>query len=90
MVKEKNIPDEVRSLQEEIVRLRKEKDIEIKKLTKQLNEEKLKNMANEMIIDIAEKTFRIPIGKKSADRQSQSCQPIPYIAAYAVSLFRVQ
>jgi alanyl-tRNA synthetase len=63
MARERNIPEDVRSLQEELVRLRKEKGIEIKKLRKELNEEKLKNLADEMIIDLAEKTFHIPIRK---------------------------
>lgn len=43
-MKQKNIPEDVASLQAELVRLRKEKDREIKRLQKELNEEKLKTV----------------------------------------------
>lgn len=65
MVKEIEIPNDVHSLQEELVRLRKEKALAIKRLQKELNEEKLKNLANTTMIDLAEQTFHIQIRKKS-------------------------
>ena len=65
MVKSKNIPDDVQSLQSELARLRKEKDAEIKRLQKELNEEKLKNLANETMINLAERRFHIQVRKKS-------------------------
>ena len=43
-MKQKNIPEDVASLQAELVRLRKEKDRKIKPLQKELNEEKLKTV----------------------------------------------
>lgn len=64
MMKKKNIPDDIQSLQKELVRLRKEKDKEIKRLQNELNEEKLKNLANTAIINLAEKKFHIQIKKK--------------------------
>lgn len=64
-MKEKNIPDDIQSLQKELVRLRKEKDKEIKRLQNELNEEKLKNLANTAIINLAEKKFHILIRKKT-------------------------
>ena len=65
MVKSKNIPNDVQLLQSELVRLRKEKDAEIKRLQKELNEEKLKNLANETMINLAERRFHIQVRKKS-------------------------
>jgi transposase-like protein len=64
-MRKKNIPDDVRSLQEEIVRLRKEKELDAKRFQKALNEEKLKNLANETMIDMAEKIYHIRIRKNS-------------------------
>jgi hypothetical protein len=49
----------------ELARLRKEKDAEIKRLKKELNEEKLKNLANETMINLAERRFHIQVRKKS-------------------------
>jgi len=37
----------------------------MKSLQKELNEEKLKNLANTTMIDLAEQTFHIQIRKKS-------------------------
>ena len=64
-MKQKNIPEDVASLQAELVRLRKEKDREIKRLQKELNEEKLKTLANETMMDMAEKIYHIRIRKNS-------------------------
>ena len=64
-MKQKNIPENVASLQAELVRLRKEKDREIKRLQKELNEEKLKTLAKETMMDMAEKIYHIRITKNS-------------------------
>ena len=64
-MKQKNIPEDVASLQAELVRLRKEKDRKIKPLQKELNEEKLKTLANETMMDMDEKIFHIRIRKNS-------------------------
>ncbi len=64
-MKQKNIPEDVASLQAELVHLRKEKDREIKRLQKELNEEKLKTLANETMMDMAEKIYHIRIRKNS-------------------------
>ena len=64
-MKQQNIPEDVASLQAELVRLRKEKDREIKRLQKELNEEKLKTLANETMMDMAEKIYHIRIRKNS-------------------------
>lgn len=64
-MKQKNIPEDVASLQAELVRIRKEKDREIKPLQKDLNEEKLKTLAKETMMDVAEKIYHIRIRKSS-------------------------
>lgn len=61
LMSEKGIPNTVEELQAELVRLRKEK----KALERSLNDEKLKNMANTMLIDLAESTYHIRIRKNS-------------------------
>lgn len=60
-MKKHDIPSETESLQEELIALRKE----LRQAEKLLKEEKLKNMANEMIIDLAESKYHIRIRKNS-------------------------
>lgn len=52
-MKKYNIPSETESFQEELIALRKE----FRQAEKFFKEEKMKNMANEMIIDIAESKY---------------------------------
>ena len=47
----------------------KEKDAEIKRLRKALELEKLRSHAYSTMIDLAEKTFNIPVRKKSGTKQ---------------------
>ena len=67
-MKQKNIPEDVANLQAELVRLRKEKDREIKRLQKELNEEKLKTLAKETMMNMAEKIYHISIIKTSGGK----------------------
>ena len=67
-MKQKNIPEDVANLQAELVRLRKEKDREIKRLQKELNEEKLKTLAKETMMNMAEKIYHISIIKNSGGK----------------------
>ena len=47
----------------------KEKDAEIKRLRKALELEKLRSHAYSTMIDLAEKTFNIPVRKKTGTKQ---------------------
>lgn len=60
-MKKHDIPSEEESLREELIALRKE----LRQAEKLLKEEKLKNMANEMIMDLAESKYHIRIRKNS-------------------------
>ena len=53
-----DLPEDVKALQEEVLRLKKE-----------LKQEKMRADAYDMMIDLAEDTFKIPIRKKSGAEQ---------------------
>lgn len=55
------IPSDESLLREEVISLRKQ----LQAVEKHLKEEKLKNMANELIIDLAERKYHIRIRKNS-------------------------
>lgn len=58
---EMGITEEVETLQSEIVKLRKEKQ----QLEKQLQEERWRLQASELLIDLAERTYHIKVRKNS-------------------------
>ena len=53
-----DLPEDVKALQEEVLRLKKE-----------LKQEKMRADAYDMMIDLAEDAFKIPIRKKSGAEQ---------------------
>ena len=61
IMKEKGIPSEVSSLQEELARLRREK----RALEKALEKEKIRSLAFSTLIDLAESTYHIKVRKNS-------------------------
>lgn len=61
IMKEKGIPSEVSSLQEELARLRREK----RALEKALENEKIRSLAFSTLIDLAESTYHIKVRKNS-------------------------
>ena len=66
LMKKEKIPTTVEELQEQLSKERKEHELELQRLRKELNEEKLLHLADKTMIDLAEKKFNIPIRKKSA------------------------
>ena len=60
-MKEKGIPSDVSSLQEELTRLRREK----RELEKALEKEKIRSLAFSTLIDLAESTYHIKVRKNS-------------------------
>lgn len=61
LMSKSNIPSSVEELQEELIRLRKEK----KQLEKSLERESLRSLAFSTLIDLAESTYHIRIRKNS-------------------------
>ena len=61
IMKEKGIPSEVSSLQEELARLRREK----RALEKALEKEKIRSLVFSTLIDLAESTYHIKVRKNS-------------------------
>lgn len=61
LMKKSNIPSAVEELQDELIRLRKEK----KQLEKSLERESLRSLAFSTLIDLAESTYHIRIRKNS-------------------------
>jgi hypothetical protein len=64
-MKKENIPTTVEELQALLAKERKAHVEELKRLNKELREERLRSLANSTMIDLAEKRFNIPIRKKS-------------------------
>ena len=65
LMKKENIPTTVEELQASLAKERKAHVEELKRLNKELREERLRSLANSTMIDLAEKRFNIPIRKKS-------------------------
>ena len=65
LMKKENIPTTVEELQALLAKERKAHVEELKRLNKELREERLRSLANSTMIDLAEKRFNIPIRKKS-------------------------
>lgn len=66
LMKKNGIPTSVEELQAQLVRERKAHEQELKRLQRELCEERLRSLANTTMIDLAEKKFNIQIRKKSA------------------------
>lgn len=65
LMKRDNIPTTVEELQRLLARERKSHEQELKRLRRELQEEKLRSLANSTMIDLAEQHFHISIRKKS-------------------------
>lgn len=66
LMKKNRIPTSVEELQARLLQERKEHEQELRRLQKELREERLRSLANTTMIDLAEKKFNIQIRKKSA------------------------